>query len=422
MAEAEALALGALPVLPWCSEAKEAAMPERALRRLHRCATQSPRFPLVASTLLVMAAFGLGWFICSIWTREIFVGIGPANTTFRRIAMEAAATMSNTLGGVRVIYCDTKGTAETLEKLEQGRIPLLGRFFNRDCGHLDLAIITDGTRHVTDITGSKAQVLAPVYPSYLQVYTRDDIYRQQATPDLAGLLNMAQRVRLGVATKDQAAYDRACTLFGTLKGNRSVDCAAGGFDVLGFSAEVNRARPRELVELLLSRKVDAIVLGGPPCPEGTQLLGASAERKGIRALGVPKTDGFTTKPIAYPCLGGQTAETPVTWTYLAARDDVPLSFNEIHATLKWFGERLPRYFPDLEFATFTQPTAWTPDIRATGLGLDWLDGYLGWLKGSSVQWSVLLDYTAKLIALFSAIIGLIVGVRNVAAAMRAKPA
>jgi hypothetical protein len=399
-------------------------MSETALHRLHRCATESPRFPIVVSTLLVMAAFGLGWLICSIWTREIFIGIGPANTTFRRIAMEAAATMSNTLGGVRVVYCDTKGTAEALDRLEHPRIPLLGRFFNRDCGHLDFAIVTDGTRHVTDITGSKAQVLAPFYPSYLQVYTRDDIYRQQQTPDLAGLLNMAQKIRLGVATKDQSAYDRACMLFATLKGNRSADCAAGGFDVLGFNAEVNRAKPRELVELLLNRKVDAIVLGGPPCPEGTQSLSASAERKLIRPLGVPKTDGFTTKPITYPCLGGQTADTPVTWTYLAGRGDVPLSFNEIKTTLQWFGERLPRYFPDLEFATFAQPKAWTPDIRTTGLGLDWLDGYLRWLNGTSsgtVDWPAVLEYAGKLIALFSAIISLIVGVRNVAAAMRAKP-
>lgn len=400
-------------------------MSERALHRLHRlhrCARESPRFPIIVSTLLVLAAFGLGWFICSIWTREIFVGIGPASTTLRRIAMEAAATMSNSLDGVRVVYCDTKGTAETLERLEQVRIPLLGRFLNRDCGHLDFAIITDGTRHVSDVTGSKAQVLAPFYPSYLQVYTRDEIYRQQRTPDLAGLLNMAQKVRLGVATKDQATYDRACTLFGTLKGNKSADCAVGGFDVLGFSAEVNRAKPRELVELLLSGKVDAIVLGGPPCPEGTQSLAASAARTVIRPLGAPKTDGFTTKSVAYPCLAGQTAETPVTWTYLAARGDVPLSFNEIHATLQGFDERLPRYFPDLEFAKFTQPTAWTPDIRATGLGLDWLDGYVGWLKGTSWQWSVLLDYTSKLIALLGAIIGLIVGVRNIAAATRAKTA
>ena len=398
-------------------------MSETALHRLHRCAKESPRFPIVMSTLLVMAAFGLGWFICSIWTREIFVGIGPANTTVRRIAMEAAATMSNTLDDVRVVYCDTKGTAETLELLEQSRIPLLGRFFNRDCDHLDLAIVTDGTRHVTDITGSKAQVLAPFYPSYLQVYTREDIFRQQQTPDLAGLLSMARKVRLGVATRDQATYDRACTLFGKLKGNRSADCAAaGGFDsVLGFRSEVVRAKPRELVDLLLNREVDAIVLGGPPCPEGTQSLAASAQRNAIRPLGMPKTNGITTKAVSYSCLGGQTAETPVTWTYLAARDDIPLSFKDIEATLERFGERLPHYFPEYEFAPFSEPTAWTTDIGATGLGLDWLDGYLAWLKDPTPQWWwVLLDRAGKVIGLFGAIIGLILGVRNVAS-LRAKP-
>jgi hypothetical protein len=397
-------------------------MPEHALGRLRRRFMDNSRLPIVLATALVMAAFGLGWLVCSVWTREVFVGIGPANTTFRRIAMEAAATMSNALHDVRIVYCDTKGTAETLEGLERERIPLLGRFLNRSCDHLDFAIITDGTRHVTDTTAAKAQVLAPFYPSYVQIYTRDDIYKSQPTPDLPGLLSIAPRIRLGVGTKDQATYDRACALFGALKGNRSADCAAGGFDVLGFKAEINRARPRELVQQLLDRKVDAIVVGGPPCPEGTQSLTTSREGASVRPLGVPATKGFTIKPIAYPCLGGQKVDTPETWTFLAARHDVPLSFGEIDATLRWFDERLPRYFSDLEFAQFAKPTTWTEDIRRTGLSVQWLDRYRRWLEGPSIQWTLIVDYTGKIIALFSAIIGLIVGVRNVAGAMRAKPA
>jgi hypothetical protein len=397
-------------------------MSESTLRRLHRRVKESPRFPIVMSTALVMGAFALGWFICSIWTREVFVGIGPANTTFRRIAMEAAATMSNALPDVRVVYCDTKGTVEALDNLERKRLPLLGRFFNRDCNHLDVAVVTDGTRHATDTTGVKAQVLAPFYQSYLQVYTRDEIFKTLPTPDLAGLLSRAPRIRLGVGPKDQAAYDRACTLFGTLNGRHSIDCASGGFNQLGFRAESTGARPRQLVKMLLNREVDAIVLGGPLCPEGTGSLAALSDRS-VHPLGIAAAPGFTILPATYPCLGGKAAPTPVTWTYLAGRAGASLSFAEIQATLRWFEERLPHYFPELQFAAFTRPAEWTSDIRRTGLGLDWLEDYLAWKPGST--WDSLraiLDHIGKIISLLGAILGLILGVRNVLGAMRPKPA
>jgi hypothetical protein len=396
-------------------------MSETIARRLHRRVKESPRFPIVMSTALVMVAFGLGWFICSIWTREVFVGIGPANTTFRRIAMEAAATMSNALQDVRVVYCDTKGTAEALDYLESKRLPLLGRFLNRDCKHLDFAVVTDGTRHATDTTGVKAQVLAPFYQSYLQIYTREDTFKTLPTPDLAGLLSKAPKVRLGVGPKDHAAYDRACTLFGTLNGRPGIDCASAGFGQLGFKAETTRLRPRQLVDMLVKGEVDAIVLGGPLCPEGTSSL--AANRTVIHPLGIASAQGFTTQEVTYPCLGGKAATTPVTWTYLAGRDGTSLSFAEIQTTLQWLDERLPRYFPDLKFAKFTQPADWTPDIRSTGLGLDWLDDYTTWTKGATTGMvREILDHTVKIISLLSAIVGLILGVRNVLGAMRPKPA
>lgn len=398
-------------------------MSEPALRRLHRRIKENPRFPIAMSTALVMGAFALGWFICSIWTREVFVGIGPANTTFRRIAMEAAATMSNALPGVRVVYCDTKGTAEALDNLERKRLPLLGRFLNRDCNHLDYAVVTDGTRHATDTTAVKAQVLAPFYQSYLQVYTRDEIFKALPTPDLAGLLSKAPKLRLGVGPKDQAAYDRACTLFGTLNGKHSIDCASGGFSQLGFKAESTRARPRQLVQMLLNREVDAIVLGGPLCPEGTHSLAALSDRSVVHPLGIAAAPGFTTQSVTYPCLGGKTAATAVTWTYLAGRDSASLSFAEIQETLRWFEERLPHYFPELQFATFTRPADWTSDIRRTGLGLDWLEDYLALPpEGKPKAWREILDHTGKIITLLSAIMGLILGVRNVLGATRPKPA
>lgn len=397
-------------------------MSEPTFRRLHRRIKESPRFPIVMSTALVMGAFALGWFICSLWTREVFVGIGPANTTFRRIAMEAAATMSNALPGVRVVYCDTKGTAQALDNLERKRLPLLGRFFDRDCDHLDFAVVTDGTRHATDTTGVKAQVLAPFYQSYLQVYTRDEIFKALPTPDLAGLLSKASTIRLGVGPQDQAAYDRACTLFGTLNGRHRIDCASGGFSQLGFKAESTRTRPRQLVEMLLNREVDAIVLGGPLCPEGTHSLAARSDRV-VHPLGIAAAPGFTTQQVTYPCLGGKTAPTPVTWTYLAGRDGVSLSFAEIHDALRWFEQRLPHYFPELQFATFTRPADWTSDMRSTGLGLDWLEDYMMWITADKPElWRAILEHTGKIVALLGAIMGLILGVRNVLGAMRPKPA
>jgi hypothetical protein len=394
-----------------------------SLVRLRQRMKESPRFPIVMSTALVMLAFGLGWFICSIWTREIFVGIGPANTTFRRIAMEAAATMSNALQDVRVVYCDTEGTADALKRLESKRLPLLGRFLNRDCNHLDLAVVTDGTRHAADTTGVKAQVLAPFYKSYLQVYTRDEVFKTLPTPDLAGLLSRASKIRLGVGPKAQAAYDRACTLFGTLNGKPGSDCASTGFSQLGFKSENTQQRPRQLVELLLKGEVDAIVLGGPPCPEGTGSL-AAQNRTVVRPLGIAAAPGFTTEQLTYSCLGGQAAPTPVTWTYLAGRDGASLSFAEIKTTLELFQVRLPYYFTELRFAPFTQPAEWTADIGSTGLGLDWLRDYKTWIGGSGTggTFRETLDHIVKIISLLSAIVGLILGVRNVLGAMRAKPA
>ncbi len=391
-----------------------------SLVRLHQRMKESPRFPIVMSTALVMLAFGLGWFICSIWTREVFVGIGPANTTFRRIAMEAAATMSNALQDVRVVYCDTEGTADALKRLESKRLPLLGRFFNRDCNHLDFAVVTDGTRRARDATGATAQVLAPFYKSYLQVYTRDEIFRTLPSHDLAGLLSRAPRIRLGVGPKAQAAYDRACTLFGTLNGRPGIDCASGGFSQLGFRAETTKERPRHLVELLLKGEVDAIVLGGPLCPEGTGSL-AARNSAVVRPLGIASAKGFTTEQVKYPCLGQQEAATPVTWTYLAGRDGASLSFAEFQTTLDLFQTQMPYYFTELNFAPFTQPAEWTTDIRSTGLGMDWLDDYRDWLDGKD-RWREIIEHTGKILSLLGTIVGLILGVRNVLGLMRTKPA
>jgi hypothetical protein len=291
----------------------------------------------------------LGWIGASLSSRTLYFGVGPPNTSFRHIALEAAGEMSNRVAGARFVFCPTKGTADALRRLSQPALPLVGKLFRRGCDQLDVAAITDGTQ--LDESADKVTLLTPLYKSYVQVFAR----RELNLADLKDLVERGREVRLGLPTPDQATFGRACLALYASQGQKPPSCDDEAFTRLGFGTVTNRSTTAALIDLLLAEQVDAVIIGGPLCPEGTERLRGA---EGVAALSWPEAvPGFETEEGVFGCLQKQKGRSVVGWTYLAAAPGLRLSKGEFHSTLSGLRDLGPR-FPAFTFADFRSLDTW----------------------------------------------------------------